>query len=130
MTLRNKFACFFIIITILIVSNCEAQEFICSDNFKSKIAKDIVVVEFWANWNSSNQFNELTKLKECQIYRLDIGGCMDIQSKYKVTAVPTIIVFDNGIAKEIFKANVMFQLDADKKTIQNSIDTLLLNKFN
>ena len=130
MTLRDKFACFFIIITVFVMSTCEAQEFICSDNFKSKIAKDIVVVEFWANWNSANQFNELTNLKECQVYRLDIGACMDVQSKYKVTAVPTVIVFDNGIAKEVFKANVMFHLDVDKKTIQNSVDTLLLNKFN
>ena len=28
-----------------------SQDFITSSNFNKKIAKDIVVVEFWAGWN-------------------------------------------------------------------------------
>ena len=64
------------------------------------------------------------------IYRIDISKHMDVQMNYDVSAIPTVIIFDNGIQKEKFGATVMFQLDADKKTIQNSIDTLLLNKFN
>ena len=31
--------------------------------------------------------------------------------------------------KERFNPNIMFQLSADRKTIQHSIDTLTLNKF-
>ena len=54
---------------------------------------------------------------------------MDIQMDYDISAIPTVIIFDNGEEKERFKPNVMFQLDADKKTIQNSVDTLTLNKF-
>ena len=33
------------------------------------------------------------------------------------------------VEKVRFNPNVMFQLEADKKTIQHSIDTLILNKF-
>ena len=63
------------------------------------------------------------------VYRIDISKHMDVQMKYDVSAIPTVIIFDNGIKKEKFGATVMFKLDADKKTVQNSIDTLLLNKF-
>jgi thiol-disulfide isomerase/thioredoxin len=106
-----------------------SQDFITSSNFNKKIAKDIVVVEFWAGWNASNEFKELIKLKDCVVYRVDISAHMDIQMDYDIAAIPTVVIFDNGEEKERFKPNVMFQLDADKKTIQNSVDTLTLNKF-
>ena len=106
-----------------------SQDYITADNFKNKIAKDVVVVEFWADWNKMNQFNELNKLKGCNVYRIDIMSYMDIQMKYNVTAIPTVIIFDNGVEKCRFNPNVMFQLDADKKTVQHSVDTITLNKF-
>ena len=105
------------------------QEVITASNFDSKIAKDVSVVEFWAEWNKQNQFEELNKLKETGKYRVDIMIDSDLQAEYKITAVPTIIIFDNGVEKERFNANIMFQLEADKKTIQNSVDTIILNKF-
>ena len=106
-----------------------SQDFVTADNFKNKIAKDVVVIEFWAEWNQMNQFNELIKLKGCNTYRIDIMSYMDIQMHYNVTAIPTIIVFDNGVEKCRFNPNVMFKLDADKKTVQHSVDTITLNKF-
>ena len=106
-----------------------SQDFVTADNFKDKIAKDITIIEFWAEWNQMNQFNELNKLKGCNTYRIDIMSYMDIQMHYNVTAIPTIIVFDNGVEKCRFNPNVMFKLDADKKTIQHSVDTITLNKF-
>ena len=118
-----------VIIYFLGTSNCLSQEFITNNNFNDKIAKDITVVEFWAGWNESNQFNELNKLKDCNTYRIDIMSYMDIQTDYNVTAIPTVIVFDNGIEKTRFKPNIMFQLEADKKTVQHSVDTITLNKF-
>ena len=104
------------------------QEFINGD-FNEKIAKDVVAVEFWADWNQANQFNDLVKLKECNVYRLDIMANADTQAKYDVSAIPTVIIFDNGIEKVRFNPNIMFQLDADKKTVQNSVDTIVLSKF-
>tara|TARA_R110000765_G_C18957672_1_gene609125 strand:- start:3925 stop:4302 length:378 start_codon:yes stop_codon:yes gene_type:complete len=120
-----------ILIVCLLGVDIQAQTFIYGkSNFNDKIAKDIVVVEFWASWNSQNEFKELVKLKECNVYRVDITDNMELQMEYDVLAIPTIIIFDNGIDKEYFHPNIMFQLEADKKVIQNSIDTLLLNKFN
>jgi len=106
-----------------------SQDFVTADNFNNKIAKDVIVIEFWAEWNQMNQFNELNKLKGCNVYRIDIMSYMDIQMKYNVTAIPTVIIFDNGVEKERFNPNVMFKLDADKKTVQNSVDTIVLSKF-
>ena len=105
------------------------QEVITASNFDSKIAKDISVVEFWADWNKQNQFAELIKLKETGKYRVDIMNDAGLQAEYNITAIPTVIIFDNGVEKQRFNANIMFQLEADKKTIQNSIDTIILNKF-
>ena len=106
-----------------------SQDFVTADNFNNKIAKDVIVIEFWAEWNQMNQFNELNKLKGCNVYRIDIMSYMDIQMNYNVTAIPTVIIFDNGVEKERFNPNVMFKLDADKKTVQHSVDTITLNKF-
>ena len=117
------------IIYLLGTSSLFSQDFINTNNFKDKIAKDVVAVEFWAEWNQMNQFNELNKLKGCNVYRIDIMSYMDVQMNYNVTAIPTVIIFDNGIEKERFNANVMFKLEADKKTVQHSVDTITLNKF-
>ena len=117
------------VIYILGTSSLFSQDYITANNFKEKIAKDVVAIEFWADWNKTNQFNELNKLKGCNAYRIDIMSYMDIQMNYNVTAIPTVIVFDNGIEKERFNPNVMFKLDADKKTVQHSVDTITLNKF-
>ena len=116
-------------IFFFIVGIATGQDFVSSNVFNNTIAKDVVVVEFWVEWNSSNEFAELIKLKECEKYRVDIGKCTKIQSKYDVSTIPTVIVFDNGEEKERFGPNIMFQLEADKKTIQHSVDTITLNKF-
>ena len=119
------------VLIMLFIFGCSAaigQEFINGD-FKERIAKDVVAVEFWADWNKANQFTELNTLKECESYRLDITANSDIQTKYNITAIPTVVIFDNGVEKCRFGANIMFQLEADKKTIQNSVDTIILNKF-
>ena len=107
------------VLIMIFIFGCSAafgQDFINGD-FKERIAKDVVAVEFWADWNKTNQFAELNKLKECESYRLDIMANSDIQTKYNITAIPTVVIFDNGVEKVRFGANIMFQLEADKKTI-------------
>ena len=118
-----------LIIYLLGTSSLFSQDFVNKNNFKEKIAKDVVAIEFWADWNKTNQFNELNKLKGCNVYRIDIMSSMDVQIDYNVTAIPTVIIFDNGIEKERFNPNVMFKLEADKKMVQHSVDTITLNKF-
>ena len=116
-------------LTVFAVGACSGQGFINENDFEDKIAKDIVAIEFWAEWNKQNEFAELSKLKDTNVYRVDIMHCSKLQAEYNISAVPTIVLFDNGVEKERFNANIMFQLEADKKIIQNSINTITLNKF-
>lgn len=106
------------------------QEFLTESNFNEKTAKDIVAVEFWVEWNSSNEFVDLSKLDDCAKYRVDVGKYPDIQSEFNITSLPTVIIFESGEEKERFKANIMFELEADKKEIQSKIDNIMLAKFN
>tara|TARA_R100001594_G_scaffold143879_1_gene192354 strand:+ start:5605 stop:5994 length:390 start_codon:yes stop_codon:yes gene_type:complete len=119
----------FLLLFFLTVGIAFSQNFVSSDDFKNTIAKDIVTIEFWAEWNSSNEFSGLVKLNQCNVYRVDIGKCNKIQNNYKVIGIPTVIIFENGEEKERFEPNIMFELSVDRKTIQYSIDTLTLNKF-
>ena len=119
----------FMMLLVFACGTAFSQTFATNETFENNIAKDISVVEFWAGWNSANEFKELIKLKDCNVYRVDIMNCMDIQAKYNVSAIPTIIIFDNGIEKTRFLPNIMFQLETDKKNIQHSVYTITLNKF-
>ena len=118
------------IFLLILVGKSQSQEFISSDNFNNKIAKDIVAVEFWVDWNSSNEFADLSSLSDCSKYRVDIGKHPDLQKEYNITCIPTVIIFESGDENERFNANIMFQLDADKKKVQKSIDNIMLAKFN
>ena len=120
-----------IFILILIAgSKASGQEFINDKNFDEKVAKDIVAVEFWVEWNSSNEFVDLSNLKDCFKYRVDIEKYPDLQAKYEVTCIPTVVIFESGEEKERFKANIMFELEANKKQVQTSINNIMLAKFN
>ena len=118
------------VLILLLGAKATSQQFISPDNFKEKIAKGIVAVEFWVEWNSSNEFVDLSRLSDCSKYRVDIGKYPDLQGDYDITSIPTVIIFESGEEKERFKANIMFQLEADKKKVQKSIDTIMLAKFN
>ena len=121
----------YVLISILffIVGIAQGQDFLTESDFSDKIAKDIVAVEFWVEWNKSNEFAEFVKLNDCEKYRVDIGRFPSLQKKYNVTCIPTVIIFESGEEKERFKANIMFKLDATKKDVQKRIDELMLAKF-
>ena len=105
------------------------QNFISQKEFNKKITKDIVVIEFWADWNYKNKFEDLSKLNECLKYRVDIGQYENIKEEYNISSLPTVIIFNKGKEYIRFKANIMFELEASKKDIQKVIDNLLLEKF-
>ena len=128
MSLKNKLSIAVFLLLVLMFTKCEAQEFVSSDDFNNVVAKDIVVVEFYADWNSSNAAKY--PLEDCSYYMVDISKYMNLQSKFNVTAIPTLIIFENGEEKSRFVPNVMFQLEVDSKTVQKNIDKLMLAKFN
>ena len=119
----------FLLLLSLLTTNIVAQEFVTSSSFDSKTAKGTVVIEFYVEWNDGNKVAFLPSLKDCNVYRVCIVKNSDLQSEYKVTSVPTVIIFDNGVEQIRFNPTIMMQLDATKKEVQSGIDKITLNKF-
>ena len=88
----------------------------------------VSVVHFNSEWNEENNY-DISTLKDCETSAVVICHNVELQEKHSILSVPTVIIFDNGVEKCRFKANIMFQLEADRKVIQNSIDTIMLSKF-
>ena len=121
---------YLVLIMIFVTSLCGAQDLLTPDNFKKETSRGIVVVEFWAAWNAANACAWLENLKDCETYRVDIGVHMKLQQEYDISAIPTVIIFNNGNIEEIIKPNIMFQLEADKKEVQGKVDEIILKQFN
>lgn len=118
-----------LLLALVIPTFITAQEFVDPNTFDSKTSKGTVVIEFWAEWNASNQVDFLPSLRDCASYRLCIVKGAKVQHKYRVTAIPTVIIFDNGVERSRFDPNIMMQLQATKKQVQKAIDNIKLSKF-
>jgi len=118
-----------LLLLLLFTTNIVAQEFVTSSSFDSKTAKGTVVIEFYVEWNDGNKVAFLPSLKDCNVYRVDISKSSDIQGNFKVTSVPTVIIFDNGVEQSRFNPTIMMQLEASKKEVQSVIDIITFNKF-
>ncbi len=121
------------IILLLLCFNSYSQTWITDNNFDSKINEKQafgddqtlpVIVEFWAEFNDSNKFNEWDKLENVVYYRADITKCPIAKKKYKVRMVPTIIIFKEGIKEEMFKAGLDLMLPADLNEIQEAVNEI------
>ena len=111
-------------------SYAQGQSFLGTNDFEKETSRGIIVVEFWAGWNDANSVKWLDNLKECEVYRVDVGAHMDLQTEFEITAIPTIIIFNNGNIETTYTANIMFQLEANKKDVQAKVDEIILKQFN
>mgnify|MGYP003132376044 CR=1 FL=1 len=103
-----------------------SQEVITEDNFETKINKDIVVVEFYAEWNKDNCV-DLKVFKDVDSYMVNIEDCPNLAKEYKILSVPTLIVFNNKKVVEKYCADLTFQLSTKKA--QKKVEELVLKKF-
>mgnify|MGYP003389637525 CR=1 FL=1 len=118
-----------LLLILLLPLNIFAQEFVSSGEFDNKVAKGITIIEFWAEWNKSNECPYLSQLNDCQVYKIDVLKHSNIQKKYKVFSLPTLIIFENGKEITRFASDITFKLPIDKKGVQKEIDKLIFNKF-
>jgi len=119
------------LILLLFSLTTYGQNWITDDNFDGKINEKSafgdnqtlpVVVEFWAEFNDGNKFEDWDKLKNVVYYRADITKCSAAKKKYKVRMVPTIIIFKEGIKETMFKAGLDLMLPAELSEIQEAIN--------
>ena len=85
--------------------------------------KDIVVVEFWAEFNKDNCFNEWEKL-DVPYYRVNIADAPEAKKKYRVRMAPTIIIFKQGSKEKVFKAGLDLILPTNLAEIQEAINEI------
>ena len=88
----------------------------------------VKVVHFNAGWNSANDVEWFDKLSDANKKNLSIDDS-DIQTKYSIAIVPTIIVFDEGEEVKRFQADLSFKMVATREQIQEYIDELIISKF-
>jgi len=88
----------------------------------------VKVVHFNASWNSDNDVEWFDKLSDANKKNLSIDDG-DIQTKYSIAIVPTIIVFDDGEEVKRYQADLSFKMVATREEIQEYIDELIISKF-
>ena len=89
----------------------------------------IHVVEFNASFNKSNEVVWLNKLSDCKTERIDITADARWSSEYKIVAVPTLVIFNEGEEVKRFQANIMMTMEATKNELQDAIDEVIMEAF-
>ena len=89
----------------------------------------LVVVEFNASFNKSNEVEWLSKLTDCEVERVDIAADSRWASEYKIVVVPTLVVFNNNEEAKRFQANIMMTMEATRKEVQDAIDEIIMEAF-
>ena len=112
----------------MLVVNARSQDFLHEDDYDKKTKQGIVLVEFWASFNSVNEVN-LKKIYDCKKYRVDMSQDPSLMTKHNVMAVPTVVIYHNGKEIKRFLPGLMLKLDVDVKEIQAVIDELVGDKF-
>lgn len=118
-----------LLLLLLLPTTAFSQSFLELAELDAKKSKGITVVEFWAEWNKSNEVAFLNDLKDCRAYRMCIDRQPKVVGQYSISSVPTVVVFDNGLEVLRFNPTIMMQLAATKDEIQEEIDDIILKKF-
>ena len=103
-----------LILLLLVGTTTSAQDWVTDDNFESAISGknafgedfDIVVVEFYAEFNKDNAFQDWDKLEGVKYYRCNIADSPNAKKKYKVRMAPTLIIFKEGYKENMYKAGL------------------------
>tara|TARA_A100001011_G_C14300719_1_gene840653 strand:+ start:2174 stop:2584 length:411 start_codon:yes stop_codon:yes gene_type:complete len=124
-----------ILFTTLTMAQVDVPDkyWISDENWEEKIAgvsafgdnnEETIVVEFWAEFNQDNCFNDWNKIENALYYRVDVAQAPKAKKEYRVRMVPTILIFKNGSLEESFKAGLDLELPTNLEEIQESINSI------
>ena len=116
-----------------------SQEFIDDSNFEEKINQrhafgddefNIVIIEFYVEFNKQNAFKDWNKLTGVKYFRADMQHAPEMKKKFRVRMAPTLIIFNQGIKEEVFKAGLDLLCPVTLEELTESIKELkTANKF-
>ena len=89
----------------------------------------VKVVHYNADWNAANKVEWVKDLTDCKLGYIDIAASPDMQKKYEIVVVPTIIIFKDGEEMYRFEADVSFKIVAKKEELQNYVNKLIEDKY-
>ena len=95
-----------------------------------KASGQISVSQFNASWNDANEVTWVNDLSDCQtLAYVDIAANPKMQVKHKIAAIPTIIIFKDGVEVARFQADLSFKMMATREEVQEEIDNILMSDF-
>ena len=97
-----------------------------TENFEEEIKEGIVVVEYWAHWNSEYIVKPITELTNAKVCRVNICDNIDLQIRDYILVVPTIIFFENGKEYKRLEADFTFELKTTKEELQKIVNEKLI----
>ncbi len=102
------------------IDDVDFEQKVKGDGFEET---DIVVVEFWAEFNKDNCFAEWNQLK-VPYYRVNVAEAPEAKKKYRIRMAPTIIIFKEGYKEVVFKAGLDLLLPTDLEEINEAIEDI------
>ena len=105
----------YILVTLILVCNSAFSQ--------------VVVTQFNADWNSTNDEEWFQKLNDCDLAKVDIVKETKLQEKHKIVIVPTIIIFKDGEEIKRYQADLSFKMLATRKEIQEFINEQIMSDF-
>ncbi len=112
-----------LICLLLISTSVFSQGWVNDNNFDTKVTgyeafednsiHDVIVVEFWAEFNKDNAFKDWKKINDLngvKYYRCNIATSPKLKSDLKIRMAPTILIYLRGDAYIKFTARAGLDL--------------------
>lgn len=92
--------------------------------------RGIVLVHYNAEFNSSNNYTDIVKIRDAKVMRSWIDKNPDIKETEGIRSVPTLILYNNGKEIKRWEAGIDLKLKVPLIEVQKEIDNVSgVNKF-
>jgi len=127
------------IICLLLTSTAFAQNWVSDDDFDTKVTgyeafednsiHDVIVVEFYAEFNKDNAFKDWKKIDDLdgvKYYRCDIAESPKLKKDLKIRMAPTLLLYIRGDAyiKFTARAGLDLKCPVDYNKLVRAIDVV------
>ena len=119
----KMFVGYILLLFLMVFANKASGQSPCNDN-------GICVVQFNAGFNEANKVTWVGELSDCSTKFIDIQKDTKAAGIYKIVVVPTIVIYNGGEEVHRFQANIMMQMEAIKKEVQEKVDEIIIALFN